>query len=174
MNAPNVIYNFISRKICFSCTPFIFSKILIILSELNCPFANYFIYFCLTQCEYRYKIMKKKHTILFIALMIASLGIITTWFAFTTQPDSFSNAPLTTIEIPRDSINLKTIRDDEQSQATFSLKPNSLGCFTKTQVLYNTTLKLHDLKLKGFVPAQRMSNVIKTIKGSKMAVPEQS
>ena len=58
--------------------------------------------------------MKKNHSILFITLMIASLGVITTWFAFTTQPDNFSNAPLTTIEIPRDSINLKTIRYDEQ------------------------------------------------------------
>ena len=66
--------------------------------------------------------MKKKHTILFIALMIASLGVIATWFAFTTQPDNFSSAPLTTIEIPRDSINLKTIRYDEQPQATFTLK----------------------------------------------------
>lgn len=66
--------------------------------------------------------MKKNHSILFITLMIASLGVITTWFAFTTQPDNFSNAPLTTIEIPRDSINLKTIRYDEQPQATFTLK----------------------------------------------------
>lgn len=137
--------------------------------------------------------MKKKHTILFIALMIASLGVIATWFAFTTQPDNFSRAPLTTIEIPRDSINLKTIRYDEQPQATFTLKntgthpllikdvlttcgctnpqwekrpvlpgqtreiivtfkPNSLGRLTKTiQVLCNTRLKLHDLKLEGFV-----------------------
>ena len=137
--------------------------------------------------------MKKKHFILFIVLLITSLGIIATWFAFATQPDNFSSAPLTTIEIPQDSINLKTIRYDEQPQATFTLKntgthpllikdvlttcgctnpqwekrpvlpgqtreiivtfkPNSLGRFTKKiQVLCNTTLKLHDLRLVGFV-----------------------
>ena len=137
--------------------------------------------------------MKKKHFILFIVLLITSLGIIATWFAFATQPDNFSSAPLTTIEIPQDSINLKTIRYDEKPQAIFTLKntgshplliknvlttcgctnpqwekrpvlpgqtreiivtfkPNSLGRFTKKiQVLCNTRLKLHDLKLEGFV-----------------------
>lgn len=66
--------------------------------------------------------MKKKHFILFIVLLITSLGIIATWFAFATQPDNFSSAPLTTIEIPQDSINLKTIRYDEKPQAIFTLK----------------------------------------------------
>lgn len=137
--------------------------------------------------------MKKKHLILFIVLVITFFGGIISWITFSSQPDNFSNAPLTTIEISQNSINLKTIRYDEQPQATFTLKntgmhpllikdvlttcgctnprwekrpvlpgqtreiivtfkPNSLGRFTKTiQVLCNTTLKLHDLKLEGFV-----------------------
>ena len=66
--------------------------------------------------------MKKKHNILFFLLIIAFLSAITIWFIFSSKSKNFSNAPLTTLEIVKDTVNLKTIRYDEHPQITFTLK----------------------------------------------------
>lgn len=66
--------------------------------------------------------MKKRFPVYFILLLVASLGALTSWFAFTTQPSDWTNAPATTVEIQQDSLDLKTIHYDDHPQVTYTIK----------------------------------------------------
>ena len=60
--------------------------------------------------------MKKRFPVYFILLLVASLGALTSWFAFIPQPSDWTNAPATTVEIQQDSLDLKTIHYDDHKR----------------------------------------------------------
>ncbi len=66
--------------------------------------------------------MKKRFPVYFILLLVASLGALTSWFAFIPQPSDWTNAPATTVEIQQDSLDLKTIHYDDHPQVTYTIK----------------------------------------------------
>ena len=66
--------------------------------------------------------MKKTHLIYIGILVTCSAAIITCWLAFTAPVQELTNAPLTTVEILQDSVNLQTLHYDDHPDIIFIIK----------------------------------------------------
>ncbi len=66
--------------------------------------------------------MKKTHLIYIGILAICSTAVITCWLAFAAPASEWASVPLTTVEIPKDSVDLQTLHYDEQPEVCFTLR----------------------------------------------------
>ncbi len=66
--------------------------------------------------------MKKTYLIYIGILATCSLAVITCWLAFIAPTSEWTDAPLTTVEVMKDSIDLHTLQYDDQKEVTFTLK----------------------------------------------------
>lgn len=66
--------------------------------------------------------MNKQILVYVILLVVISMGSISLWLAFSGAMNDWKNAPSTTVEIPLESIDLKTIHYDEHPQVTYTIE----------------------------------------------------